>query len=174
MILPFKIIHEGRKTHFMEKMMVLFGQENYPPNPDIAKSLIHPDFDLKVFVKAKPKLHTLREDKNDRWKAGMKIHAVIHNRSSKMFRFLPVFECTGVQRVRIAYTSIGDTRRSASIIIDGKYQGAAVWHNCKLEKCSKKIRTIAQNDGFDTVNDFFEWFSEDWEGKIIHWTDLRY
>jgi hypothetical protein len=33
---------------------------------------------------------------------------------------------------------------------------------------------LARNDGFDSVEDFFSFFPEDFKGKIIHWTDLRY
>jgi hypothetical protein len=36
------------------------------------------------------------------------------------------------------------------------------------------VEVLARNDGFATVKDFFEWFSEDYTGKIIHWTELRY
>ena len=37
-----------------------------------------------------------------------------------------------------------------------------------------QIEKLALNDGFDSVKDFFNWFSEDFVGKIIHWTDARY
>jgi hypothetical protein len=33
---------------------------------------------------------------------------------------------------------------------------------------------IARKDGFDTLEDFLDWFSEDFTGKLIHWTDLKY
>ena len=36
------------------------------------------------------------------------------------------------------------------------------------------MKDLARNDGFDSIQAFFEWFKEDFEGKIIHWTDLRY
>jgi hypothetical protein len=36
------------------------------------------------------------------------------------------------------------------------------------------LEVIARHDGFDSVNDFLDWFSEDFTGKLIHWTDLKY
>ena len=33
---------------------------------------------------------------------------------------------------------------------------------------------LAINDGFESLKHFFEYFNEDFEGKIIHWTDLKY
>lgn len=36
------------------------------------------------------------------------------------------------------------------------------------------IEKIAINDGFDSVDDFFSWFKDDFTGKIIHWTNLKY
>ena len=33
---------------------------------------------------------------------------------------------------------------------------------------------LMTNDGFDSPEDFFEWFDEDFEGKIIHWTHFKY
>ena len=29
-------------------------------------------------------------------------------------------------------------------------------------------------DGFESLNQFFRWFSDDFYGQIIHWTDFRY
>jgi hypothetical protein len=37
-----------------------------------------------------------------------------------------------------------------------------------------ELKILSVNDGFDSVDDFFEWFNEDFAGKIIHWTDLKY
>ena len=36
------------------------------------------------------------------------------------------------------------------------------------------MNRLARNDGFKNYNEFFEWFNTDFEGKIIHWTNLRY
>ena len=52
---------------------------------------------------------------------------------------------------------------------------------CELFGYSERL-AFAQNDGFDTWEDFFNYFyprikahrDEYYSGKIIHWTDLRY
>jgi len=36
------------------------------------------------------------------------------------------------------------------------------------------LKTLARNDGFESVDDFFKWFNADFQGKIIHWTDFKY
>jgi hypothetical protein len=38
----------------------------------------------------------------------------------------------------------------------------------------EQVLELAQNNGFDTVKDFFEYFNKDFKGKIIHWTDFKY
>jgi len=37
-----------------------------------------------------------------------------------------------------------------------------------------EIEQLAINDGFDSLKDFMHWFNVDFEGKIIHWTKLKY
>lgn len=33
---------------------------------------------------------------------------------------------------------------------------------------------LAFNDGFNSLEEFFEWFDKDYVGKIIHFTDFKY
>ena len=112
----------------------------------------------------KPKPHTIRIDKHNRWKVGMKIHFNIGVRTKNMFRFAPILTVKSIQKIEIKYHyNLGDGIQSGiSVKIDGKVMGG------------KKITALAINDGFDSVREFFEWFKEDFEGKIIHWTDLKY
>ena len=37
-----------------------------------------------------------------------------------------------------------------------------------------QMETLAIADGFDSIEDFFKYFTNDFTGKIIHWTDLKY
>ena len=37
-----------------------------------------------------------------------------------------------------------------------------------------EIQLLAWNDGFDTAEEFMNWFKMDFIGKIIHWTDCKY
>lgn len=105
-----------------------------------------------------PKLHTIRKDEHNRWKPGMKIHFVINNRSKNFFQFAPVVECKSVQKIEIFKR---DGLRF--IRIDGRFINS-----------NQVAEEIAINDGFDSVDDLFNWFNKDFTGKIIHWTDLRY
>ena len=45
------------------------------------------------------KIHTIREDKPDRWKAGNKIHFIINNRTKNLFQFAPVIPVISVQTI---------------------------------------------------------------------------
>ena len=36
------------------------------------------------------------------------------------------------------------------------------------------MEKLAYNDGFESVEAFFNYFCKDFKGKIIHWTNLRY
>jgi hypothetical protein len=113
-----------------------------------------------------PKLHTIRPDNKGLWKPGRKIHPVIFNRTINRFQFAPVLECKAVQKIQIiqceVLTENKTYKRVGEIFIDNQI----------IEPCMYK--TIAINDGFDGTKHFFQWFNEDFEGKIIHWTTLKY
>ncbi len=104
-----------------------------------------------------PKMHTIREDKHNRWKPGIKIHPVINSRTKDRFQFAPTLLCVSVQEVVIEWVNGWFT-----ICVDGRPLNLA-----------DKAR-ISFNDGFDSIEHFKSWFSKDFSGKIIHWTDLKY
>jgi len=110
-----------------------------------------------------PKLHTIR--RGHRWKPGMKIHMVVNNRTDKRFQFAPVIQCVSVQDIQIKHT--GYTPNHPLVMVhNGKHlMNPLDYHT---------IYRLAINDGFNGVNHFFEYFNEDFEGQIIHWTELRY
>lgn len=162
MILPFKKFFDKEKkkpTYFAEKIMRMaalnigiheihefYNKNRYP-------------FNKKIFNNSSQKIHTIREDKKNRWKAGNKIHAVYNNRQKNQFQFAPTFECVSIQRISIKYP----TQNSYPF----------VW--IETIPCgSNTVKKIALNDGFDTVADFFSYFNNDFEGKIIHFTNFRY
>jgi len=113
-----------------------------------------------------PKLHTIRHDPKGLWKPGRKIHPVVFNRTKNRFQFAPVLECKSVQKIQIiqceVLTENKTHKRVGEIFIDN--QIIEPW----------MYKTIAINDGFDGTKHFFQWFNEDFEGKIIHWTTLKY
>lgn len=109
------------------------------------------------------KLHTIREDKNNRWKAGNNIHFVINNRTKDRFQFAPVVKCVSVQYIEISHTSLSRKNFSKPFVkVDGKYL------------LYSEMKSLAINDGFPSVEAFFQFFDKDFNGKIIHWTDLKY
>jgi hypothetical protein len=105
-----------------------------------------------------PKLHSIRVDAHGRWKAGMKIHFVTGNRTKNRRQFAPVIQAICVQHIEIRNVFLDKT-----VLVDDK----------KL--CKWEIHELALNDGFDSVDQFWAYFGQaDFEGQIIHWTDLRY
>jgi hypothetical protein len=61
------------------------------------------------------KIHTIREDKKDRWKAGRKIHHATGVRT-KNYRCFREAVCTGTQTIEIVYFDF----KIAQVIIDNK------------------------------------------------------
>ena len=115
----------------------------------------------------KPKLHTIRRDTDNKWKAGNKIHPVINNRTANRFQFAPVIKCVSTQRIAINYTE--------SVYKMPYYQ----IDNSEVMSPSRSdydyhLTRLAINDGFNGIDDFLAYFNTDFTGKIIHWTDLKY
>jgi len=116
-----------------------------------------------------PKLHTIRYDPHNRWKAGMKIHMVVFNRSKNRFQFAPALECKSVQEIRLVYedkvfhVSIDDVHYSVNSAYEDDWEYGP-------------LQTLALNDGFKSVSQFCKWFNANTlpGTKIIHWTNLKY
>lgn len=107
------------------------------------------------------KLHTIREDRTNRWKVGNKIHHSLHVRQKNYECFL-LNKCEGVQMILLVMKG-----KTLHITIDRR----------RLKY--SEIMLLAKNDGFKDLADLMEWFMRDeertmWAGKIIHWTDLKY
>lgn len=107
-----------------------------------------------------PKLHTIRKDSKNRWKAGNIIHPVINNRTPQRFQFAPTLECIAIQNIEIVHH--GNYAIDPYVFIDDNVL------------TDEQVEQLAINDGFDSTHDFFEWFNEDFKGKIIHWTNHKY
>lgn len=119
----------------------------------------------------KQKIHTIRADKKNRWKVGNKIHYVIHNRTKKRFQFAPVIKVLSVQKINIEWAG-----NFVSVEVDGRrfYSNSVLPRSFRAKFERKKMQELANNDGFKSIEDFLQYFSEDFEGKIIHWTDCVY
>ena len=111
--------------------------------------------------KYKMKKHSIR--KGNRWKADMLIHMAIGVRTKHYIQFnrnKPELSTSkSVQSIEIR--NLFNDR--AGVNIDGR------------ELTASEIDLLAMNDGFDTTEEFWDFFkSDEFEGQIIHWTDLRY
>lgn len=120
--------------------------------------------ELPEIKSVKPKKHTIRQDSKNRWKVGMDIDFFIGVRTKNMFRFAPKVKVKSIQKIKITYDEE---------ICDAFCCEPCVFIDDKPLHLND-YQELAINDGFDGAPEFFEWFSEDFEGKLIHWTDLKY
>lgn len=179
MTLGFSTHIKGKPTHFVGKIW-----SGLVDNPQIvqanylAKELMHINHFMPSVEKGymsrvertKPKLHTIRTDKKGRWKPGNKIHFVVKNRTPDRFQFAPVVLCKSVQRIEINHRF---GAASLEVLIDGDLFGQ--YHYGYDENINDEgLLQLALNDGFKSIEDFSSYFKEDFEGVIIHWTDLTY
>lgn len=150
------------ETHFYTKLGKTWAQ-------------YYPSF---IWEEIKPKIHTIRLDEKDRWKAGKNIHFVINNRQSNRFQFAPTLPVVRVQKISVEYRVLKHhsylfTIKAPIVKMDDKviFDGTQIGTD---NETGARMLELAQNDGFDTIADFFAWFTSDFEGKLIHWTDFKY
>lgn len=172
MILPFSTQLNGKPTQFVEK--VLSGLLCYELEPEeTKKSIVHYstfsaakyEWTFEMVKEAKPKFHTIREDKKKRWNVGTNIDFFINCRQKDMFRFAPVLPVVDIQRVFMTY--LPHLGNGFELSIDGK------------QLMPYEIEQLAVNDGFDSVEEFENYFisvmkDNEFSGKLIHWTDFKY
>lgn len=151
----------GKATHFVAKIWAGFiGQDNWGSYLEWIweNQIIISNIDDKYLSETiKPKLHTIRDDKTNRWTAGKLIHFIINNRSANRLQFAPVIPVVSTQVI-----SIYPKPSVRKVVVDGRY----------LTK--EEIETLAFNDGFESVDGFFAYFSTNCTLKLIHWTNLKY
>jgi hypothetical protein len=185
MTLGFSEKINGQPNHFIEKILaglykkqiitrecVIEYARNSTGFTDYVSEELYFIDTLEIYLpQVIPKYHTIREDKHDLWRPLKKIHPVIGNRTKKRFQFAPEIPCKSVQKIEI---------RNSEMTIPKGLKLPAVWIDGKLfydiAGINKdKMQTLAENDGFESIEAFFDYFIQDhYVGKIIHWTDLRY
>lgn len=174
MILPFSTQLNGKPTYFVEKIWETILQKGIQIKMNDFLELGRKALPKNYIVGThKPKFHTMREDSKDRWKVGTLIDFFINCRQKNMFRFAPRIPVVSIQKIEIKYS--GGEINTVDIYIDEQCYVAnySDSYNSSLQR-QRKVETLAQNDGFDTVEEFFAYFNEDFTGKLIHWTDLKY
>ncbi|MBS7234053.1 hypothetical protein KHA90_23905 [Flavobacterium psychroterrae] len=170
MKLPFSQEVNGKPTHFVEKIWKGLKEslskelharhEAQMTHEELTKPY---EVDSDIYPLVLPKIHTIRRDLKNRWKAKALIHFVINFRGNKTYQFAPVLPVVSTQKFLIKYSKV----RTGVWSLD-----ATIWIDGKLFLDDYLI--IANNSGFESEQDFFDYFSEDYIGKIIHWTDLKY
>lgn len=100
------------------------------------------------------KIHTVRRDSKNRWSPGKVIHFATGIRTPDYDNFM-MGKCISIQEIII---------ETGNVFIDGRHLD------------DEELLKFANNDGFDTMEDFWDWFYDyqPFKGKLIHWTDFTY
>ena len=112
------------------------------------------------------KIHTIRLDPHKRWKAGMTIHFATGVRT-KAYRQFHEAKCHSVQEIKMMRS-----QDDFIVLVDDRQIN------------SLGIALLSIKDGFYKFEDFRDWFLpeppvyphdfEEYNGRIIHWTEIRY
>lgn len=166
MILPFSTQINGKPSYFVERIHsgILENKLSEIDGIYLEKS------DISKSISITPKIHTIREDKKNRWKIGTMIHFFINVRQKNMFMFAPVLSVVSTQKFEIIYLENRDLKKT-QVWLDDVF---CLYYRYGDRVIDKGLLEFAQNDGFDTIESFFEYFNKDFTGKLIHWTDKRY
>jgi len=118
--------------------------------------------EFETLIKQGVKIHTIRQDKHNRWKPGRKIHFWLGNpRNVKKHPYqFGEGKCTDV-----AFIEIFPKKNMVRISYDGVNYGTF----CKIQE----LNELAVDDGFTNWEHMKEWFSEDFKGKMIFWKSLN-
>lgn len=112
---------------------------------------------FKPKIQSGSKIHSIRIDKNNRWKPGRKIHFATGVRT-KNYECFKEDECKSIQQVELNFWN-----SSPTILIEGK--------RISYELCEQ----LAKNDGFEDLSELMRFFGiKNIKAKIIHWTDFKY
>ena len=176
MILSFKTTINGKPTYFPQKILQGLYRLGIASGDTFKYAQEFPGEKLLFDSERNMKIHSIRTDEKNRWKAGIMIDFFINARQKDMFRFAPRIPVVSTQKIRIKYTTSSSNTPLIYIEIFGNSDFKCFdTYNPELKISSfKNIEKIALNDGFENLEDFFSYFNEDFEGKILHWTDLRY
>jgi hypothetical protein len=161
-----------KATHFVEKIWQSLLTDNIEMNAFLfsekLKQIIPKIGKMKV-GDFHQKRHTIREDKSNKWKAGNDIHMVINNRTPDRFQFAPTIKCISTQLIWIK--SLEKKILVENYIDDNKtIPDNFFWKELQEDE----VLSLIKNDGFDSVDEFWNYFNKDFSGKIIHWTNLKY
>lgn len=131
------------------------------------------------------KIHTIREDKNDRWKVGTKIQMASGVRTKNYEQFAEAV-VTKILHIDIKWNLCNNGEKSPLKNDPSRFPTVTIANTLcdhyyfeqfsELIFCEKYLHQMAlfaHNDGFNSVDDFFAWFNTDFTGKIIFWSNLK-
>jgi len=110
------------------------------------------------------KIHTIRKNSDDEYQAGTSLEMLCEQETAQPFTFWND-HCRHTQSIEIKYPAdfkVGQSLTAVIVKIDN------------VHLTLTKVAGLAQNDGFPSMAEFFDYFSEDYKGDIIHWTDYEY
>lgn len=115
------------------------------------------------------KIHTIRKDKNRRWRSGNDIHFATGLRT-KDYKQFHKGKCSKVDEIEIIWNHPfrADFNSSSCVMVDGKGYFSVIVNNRRLRY--SEICQLAKNDGFSDVNEFADWFNLSFKGRIIYWS----
>ena len=126
------------------------------------------------------KIHSIREDKHNRWKAGRLIHCATGVRTKNYNCFLQQY-CISTQKIELQmdgkkkWLRVRIYNRDLPDRTGKSYKESLFYPPFNKDRF---LTMLAKNDGL-TVHQFFDWFLPNQKryvfiGKIIHWTDKTY
>lgn len=116
---------------------------------------------FEVLIKAGVKIHTIREDKHNRWKPEMKIQHWMYNPRNVSKKPYP-FSLPGTD-ILVSKQLIEIEPQIKTIRIDGD----RFLNDLEMNQ-------LAFNDGLHNSRVFFKWFNIPFKGYILHFTDKKY
>lgn len=122
-------------------------------------------------IKNGRKIHTIREDKHRRWRKGMTIHFATGVRTPDYWQFEEM-TCKSIQDIKIINKVLMGDRIKHITHTHHEYRPLVIVDDRALSY--DEAKELSKKDGFDSFSDFKKWFDEDFEGRLIHWTDKRY
>lgn len=168
MILSFMTHFEnGKPTYFLDKIQECESVEKKSVLVVLYQTIrLHKNLPYDVFTTivdldrtVNPKIHTLRRDKQNKWKKGKKIEFVIFE-GTHIETCFSEGKCTGIQRVVL----VPEAKEITLIDSSAKFGMRQI----------EDIEQFAKNEGFDSVEEFWEYYDKPEAYTIIHWTDFKY
>lgn len=152
----------GKKTLFKERIWKgLYLNHSHEWKTDAV---------IPLFIK--PKIHVITKGRLDVIKPGEMI-TFREDKKMEIKGFAPDLPIISIQDFEIRYKN-PDSLAEIEVYIDGTLWKARRNAKGVVYEWDVQLMILAQNDGFDTVEDFFAWYGMDFSGNIIHWTDHTY